>query len=327
VDFQKKDYRWLISKEVFEQSKYPEIAAPIMNYRGDRFGLDLTFQMSCIDKPVIMDQEPLTDEFDRYLFLVGSNTDDVTDFQAQVELPLGPKMQKHAITQPTFVYLPQGLAHGPLSFENIRRPVCLYDIQIAPKYSVPWDGSTDYAKYIGQPHLEQHRTRVSAVMGDGMEWRYKKMSRDGWFAFSRPMGFAGKLCWGYYVYKTPFDAWETLHYHETIDEWICYLGGNPLDATDFDADIYMWWGKGKDKISIDSSCVVHIPAGLPHYNNNHERVGKPFVEIIATIAPKTGDYFSEGDRVNLSKEEDGDVLDPPNASYTGGMERLGEAKG
>jgi hypothetical protein len=80
--------------------------------------------------------------------------------------------------------------------------------------------------------------------------------------------------------------------------WIIYLGGDPMNVEEFDAEIELQWGEEREKVTIDSACVVHKPGGLIHSSVDHRRVGKPYMEIMVFISPN---YFTEGKTV-YSKE-------------------------
>jgi hypothetical protein len=53
-------YGKYISREIIEESKYPQVTAPMVKYRGDRGGRDCTFEWSCITKPLVIAMDILT---------------------------------------------------------------------------------------------------------------------------------------------------------------------------------------------------------------------------------------------------------------------------
>ncbi|HJX13104.1 MAG TPA: hypothetical protein VJ377_06195 [Dehalococcoidales bacterium] len=65
---------------------------------------------------------------------------------------------------------------------------------------------------------------------------------------------------------------------------LCFLGGNPLDVREFDAEIELAMGQEGEIITIDSPSVVTIPPGVYHCPLNFKRIGKPivFMEIMLT---------------------------------------------
>jgi hypothetical protein len=252
-----------------------------------------------------MDDEPEVNEFDQFMFFAGSNMDDLEEFQAEVELPLGKEGKKQIINGPAMVHIPGGLVHGPVNFKNIKKPIVYYSIYLSPKHSMKWDESTDYGKYVGKPKAEYIKSVTKNFAFDETPFRHLVTSTRSLNAWCSPLGLKGNLCWGYNVVTHPGLAWEPVHYHNHVDEWIIYMGSNPLDVEEFDAETEMWWGEEREKHVLDCTCVTHMPPGQIHCSNDHRRVGKPFYEIITVTS---NDYFAEKDKVVVSEEERGDVM-------------------
>jgi hypothetical protein len=66
------------------------------------------------------------------------------------------------------------------------------------------------------------------------------------------------------------------HKHES-DEYLLFIGGNPLNMGEFDAEIDIALGEEWEVHTINSTSVIYIPAGLQHAPINVKRVGKPFL--------------------------------------------------
>ena len=82
-----------------------------------------------------MISQPHKHEFPQYLHFFSANPDDGKDFDAEIEISLGEEQEKHIITEPTAVYVPAGLHHGPLNFARVTKPVLFLDIAVTGKYS------------------------------------------------------------------------------------------------------------------------------------------------------------------------------------------------
>jgi hypothetical protein len=78
-----------------------------------------------------------THDVDEYLFLLGGNPENILDFGAEVELTLGAGKDKevHTITSASVVYIPWGLAHLPIVFKKLDKPVLFGHLLMAPDYS------------------------------------------------------------------------------------------------------------------------------------------------------------------------------------------------
>jgi len=102
---------------------------------GGAFSIDCAF----ITKPVLMITKPHKHDFDQYIMFFSANQDDVNDFDARIEMTLGDEREKQIITTPTIVYVPAGMAHGPLNFAKINKPVLFVDVGSSNKYYRVWE--------------------------------------------------------------------------------------------------------------------------------------------------------------------------------------------
>jgi hypothetical protein len=315
-------YGKYLSKEIIINSKYPKITAPAIEYRGDRGGDDLHFSWSCITQAMEMDQEPEVSDRDRFLLFASSNLDDLREFGAEVEVPFGETKQVFDVVEPTFVYVPAGMPLGPVKFKRVKTPVTLWEYKLHTKYSMGWRPD-DYSKYFAKPGLTA--MGGSTVVRDGMINDYKEPDikitemggrpfrhmripiGDGLSCWCKPLGIQANLCPGVYAVKNrDFCTIEPIHYHTKFDEWLFFLGGNPLDVEEFDARIEMFWGEEQEMHVVDATCIAHVPPGLVHIGQDHRRVGKPYWEAINVAG--TGDYFAEIEKVVLSREECGEPM-------------------
>jgi hypothetical protein len=82
---------------------------------------------NCITRPVSM-EESHSHNYDEIFQFFGANAEDISDFDAVIELPLGPEKEMHVITGPAIVYVPKGLLHAPLNFKVINKPVIFLNV-------------------------------------------------------------------------------------------------------------------------------------------------------------------------------------------------------
>jgi hypothetical protein len=85
---------------------------------------------------------------------------------------------------------------------------------------------------------------------------------------------------GYHCIAKPM-SFDHVHSHK-FPEMLCFIGGNPLDITDFGAEIEFTLGGEKHK--INKPAVVSIPGGVEHCPIVFTKVTKPliFLEISLT---------------------------------------------
>ena len=90
----------------------------------------------------------------------------------------------------------------------------------------------------------------------------------------------------HYITEPYVDAYP--HTHEG-HEILCFVGGNPQNINDFDAEIEIVLGEEGEVHTITSPSVVSIPGGLIHSPLTFKKVTKPVFFIEVTLVPR-GNY-------------------------------------
>jgi hypothetical protein len=84
------------------------------------------------------------------------------------------------------------------------------------------------------------------------------------------------------------------HKHD-FDEYLFFIGGNPLNMGEFDAEIEVALGEEWEIHTINTTSVIYIPKGLQHCPINVKRVGKPFLFGHIMMAGKYSNSAYAGD--------------------------------
>jgi hypothetical protein len=197
-------YGKYITREIIKESKYPQITTPIASYNGCRGGGNAlqNCEWSCITKPFTMDMEPEVDnDRDQFLLFASSNINDSNEFQSEAELSIGKNGKKQVITEPTLVYIPKGLEHGPVKFKSIKKPIALLNWYLSPELSTSWE-APDESKYlakVGRPPLPKDRPKgppdVTAIHPPDTPFRYMRFAFGegiGYMLWSGMLGFPAK---------------------------------------------------------------------------------------------------------------------------------------
>jgi hypothetical protein len=100
---------------------------------------NLTLAWECITQPMVMDPVPHSHNYDEYLAWMGGNSEDLFNFDAEIEIVLGEEGEKHIINQSTVLYIPAGLIHCPIDFKRVGKPLLFNVIAFDPAY---YDSST-----------------------------------------------------------------------------------------------------------------------------------------------------------------------------------------
>lgn len=119
-------------------SIYKQVVAPQIGVSGGRDlgGANFSLGWSYLTEPFLMVAESHTHDFDQIVFFMGGDPNNVADFGAEVEMHLGENQEKHIINYPSCVYIPKGLAHGPLNIKSVTRPIMFIDVTLSPGFSI-----------------------------------------------------------------------------------------------------------------------------------------------------------------------------------------------
>ena len=84
--------------------------------------------------------------------------------------------------------------------------------------------------------------------------------------------------------SVPFEGKEDAHAHDFAEVFVFVPCSE--DLKDYDAETELYLGEEGEKIIINQTTAVHIPAGLVHCPIIHKRVGKPFFFVNCPITPQ-----------------------------------------
>ncbi len=89
---------------------------------------------------------------------------------------------------------------------------------------------------------------------------------------------------GFHYMTEPYeDVYPHTHQGSEI---LCFVGGDPKNINDFDAEIEIALGEESELYTITSPTVVSIPAGLIHGPLRFKRVTKPVFFLEVTLVPE-----------------------------------------
>lgn len=78
---------------------------------------------------------PHTHKYPELFIHLGTDPENPFDLGAEVEMFVGPEMEKHVITQSTIICLPANFAHGPWRILKVTRPFMIVTVNQSPKHT------------------------------------------------------------------------------------------------------------------------------------------------------------------------------------------------
>lgn len=91
--------------------------------------------------------------------------------------------------------------------------------------------------------------------------------------------------------SVPFEGKEDAHKHDFAEVFVFVPCSDDLRAYDAESEIYI--GEEGEKIIINETTAVHIPAGQVHCPIIHKRVGTPFFFVNCPITPQYSAIIGE----------------------------------
>lgn len=91
--------------------------------------------------------------------------------------------------------------------------------------------------------------------------------------------------------SVPFEGKEDAHKHDFDEIFVFVPCTEDLNAYDAETELYL--GEEGEKIIINQTTAVHVPAGLVHCPIIHKRVGTPFFFVNCPITSKYSAIIGE----------------------------------
>jgi hypothetical protein len=128
-------YDKLFTTDLFwKDDKNPNESVSGTRHLGEKWGGGyMTMDTDYVTKAHVMISQPHVHEFPQYLNFYSANPKDAHDFDAEVHLTI--EGEKYVIKEPTSVYIPAGIHHGPVVFAKINKPLLFIDLALSSNYS------------------------------------------------------------------------------------------------------------------------------------------------------------------------------------------------
>jgi hypothetical protein len=148
-------YDHLFCHRLKEQPLTDTILSPTISFRGasDLPGAGINMGFRYYVKPYKMELQSHHHDVDEYLFFLGGQLPDLTaNFDAEIEIFLGPEYERHIITKPCILYIPRGFEHNPMDIKRVGKPLLFMPLHLAPYFNGYYQ--TGYMQFIGHEKID-----------------------------------------------------------------------------------------------------------------------------------------------------------------------------
>jgi len=148
-------YNHLFCAKLKEKPLTDTILSPTISFRGhsDLPGAGINMGFRYYVKPFKMELQSHHHDVDEYLFFLGAQLPDLTaNFDAEIEIFLGPEYERHIITKPCILYIPRGFEHNPMDIKRVGKPLLFMPLLLAPYFNGVYQ--TGYMQFIGNEKID-----------------------------------------------------------------------------------------------------------------------------------------------------------------------------
>jgi hypothetical protein len=148
-------YDHLFCTRLKEKPLTDTILPPTISFRGNSdlpgAGINLGFRYYV--KPYKMELQSHHHDVDEYLFFLGAQLPDLmANFDAEIEIFLGPEYERHIITKPCILYIPRGFEHNPMDIKRVGKPLLFIPLLLAPYFNGYYQ--TGYMQMLGHEKID-----------------------------------------------------------------------------------------------------------------------------------------------------------------------------
>jgi mannose-6-phosphate isomerase-like protein (cupin superfamily) len=148
-------YNHLFCTRLKEKPLTDTMLSPTISFRGDSdlpgAGINMGFRYYV--KPFKMELQSHHHDVDEYLFFLGGQLPDLTaNFDAEIEIFLGPEYERHIITKPCILYIPRGFEHNPMDIKRVGKPLLFMPLLLAPYFNGVYQ--TGYRQFLGNEKID-----------------------------------------------------------------------------------------------------------------------------------------------------------------------------
>ncbi len=148
-------YDHLFCSRLKEKPLTDTILSPTISFRGnsDLPGAGINMGFRYYVKPFKMELQSHHHDVDEYLFFLGGQLPDLTaNFDAEIEIFLGPEYERHIITKPCILYIPRGFEHNPMDIRRVGKPLLFMPLHLAPYFNGYYQ--TGYMQFLSHEKIE-----------------------------------------------------------------------------------------------------------------------------------------------------------------------------
>ncbi|MDR0817737.1 MAG: hypothetical protein LBN35_03770 [Clostridiales Family XIII bacterium] len=281
-------------------------------------GIGLSFAFTYVKEPCTFHPVTgmITHPYDEVLVFGSLDPGDIRTLGGTVSITLGAEGEVYTFNKSTAICIPAGLPHGPLRVLDTDKPFVHYALSLNSKYSAAASPAPD------MPSSHSGEADDTADAGADAGGKYAHLIKDFYFHFDpddkSEMGYAmavengvahpadagvgpgnaDNLIWLFGDELEDFEVNFTWGHYSRCGKWhragetqthpeeeaIFFVGLNPYDPSDFQAEMEQGLGPDGERYIINSPSVYVIPPDLEHLPVLIRWVDEPYGLVVVGLA-------------------------------------------
>ncbi len=128
----------------YDPSRWPKEKRPVMARMEDSVAKGSFFYLihwvvpgfgDIFEKKPLTGHPPHIHKYAELLFHIGTNPDDPMDLGAEVEMYMGPELERHVFNRTTCIWIPPNFIHSPWKPLRIDRPWIFMEVNQGPEHT------------------------------------------------------------------------------------------------------------------------------------------------------------------------------------------------
>jgi hypothetical protein len=246
---------------------------PTFRFSAAEYGINASWVLFPITKfhPSAEELPTHSHDFHQFITWFGSDPKNIGDFRAEMFTCLGAEQERHIVNTPTVQNLPPGTPHCPGGLLRVDKPYYHFDVFLAPEWA------KNDVTILDVPNRQTEGTKYSKHLIKAPIGPAKSGPPVQTLHFSAAE-YGVDAGWIVVPVLEPRIMEEKPHKHD-FHQFFCYLGSNPKNIAEFDAEIEVYLGEEGEKHVITTPTVLHVPPALIHCPMEYKKVGKPVMHL------------------------------------------------
>jgi hypothetical protein len=228
---------------------------------------------------------PHVHDYNQVMVWLGTDTVDIGDLHAEVEVCLGEEKEKQVFTTASAVYIQQGFPHTPMACTHMDRRFLQIEVSCAPQFNSAAVGNESvFIESINASGWgARYRNRIHHLAFERKgAWHYGPANRDdagGSLGILRGEAGFDFMMLIETIRKGPYRFGpnpDKPHSH-SHPEILLFMGADPSDLMQLGAEAEFSFGPELERHVINTPTAVVVPGGLLHCPLVINRVDKPFI--------------------------------------------------